>query len=119
MPIQTKRIYAQAEPGDGDRVLIDRLWPRGVSKARAALTLWMKDIAPSTALREWFRHQPDRFEEFQAAYRQELDTDAAKREAVQALISRAKSGNVTLLYAAKDPRINHAAVLADYLRARL
>lgn len=112
-----KRIYAPAEPEDGYRVLVDRLWPRGVSRERAALDLWMKDIAPSPALRTWFGHDPARFSEFRHRYIAELDANA---EAVGALLAVCgRPGAVTLLYAAKDPSVNHALVLRDYMRGLL
>lgn len=115
MPLRIKRIYAPADPADGDRILVDRLWPRGVSKERAALTLWMKEIAPGIDLRKWFAHRPDRMDAFADAYRQELETDPEKQRAVADLLERARKENVTLLYGAKDPKVNHAIVLEDYL----
>lgn len=118
MPFQIKRIYAPAEPADGERILVDRLWPRGVSKERAALTQWMKEIAPSPALREWFGHQPERFAAFKEAYKKELETDPEKRQAMDTLLQLAKGHTVTLLYGAKDPQINQAVVLADCLRTK-
>lgn len=119
MSIQIKRIYDPAVAADGERILVDRLWPRGVSKEHAALTLWMKNIAPSTELREWFGHKAERMGEFTAKYRAELDHDSEKQAAVADLVQRSKKDTVTLLYGAKDPQINHAAVLADYIRAKL
>lgn len=114
-----KRIYAPASPQDGYRVLVDRLWPRGVSKQRAALDAWMKDVAPTPALREWFGHQPERFEAFKTKYLLELETDSAKQPGVQALLQKAGQGVVTLLYGAKSPTVNHAVVLQQFLQARL
>lgn len=116
MRIQVKRIYAPVETGDGARVLVDRLWPRGVSKERATLTEWCKDVAPSTPLREWFAHDGARMQEFTRRYRQELATDPEKQAAVRQLLALAAAGPVTLLYAAKDPAVNHAVVLQDYLQ---
>ncbi|PWG66037.1 DUF488 domain-containing protein [Bifidobacterium callitrichidarum] len=111
--IVVKRIYDEPESGDGYRILVDRLWPRGVSKERAALDLWMKGIAPSPELRKWFGHEPTRFNEFAEQYRAELD---ANDEAVTALHDLAAAhATVTLLYAAKDPLVNHAVVLRDYM----
>lgn len=119
MGLQIKRIYDAAQPSDGKRVLVDRLWPRGVSKERAALDLWMKDVAPSTALRDWFGHKPERMEAFTAKYREELRTDSEKQASVEQLAAMAREGMVTLLYAAKDPKVNHAVVLEDFLRQRM
>ena len=113
--IRIKRIYAPVDKSDGQRVLVDRLWPRGVSREEAALDLWLKEIAPSSALRTWFGHQPERFTEFAQRYRRELDGNPEPVARLRAL--RAK-GDVTLLYAAHDPRINQAVVLADYLAGR-
>lgn len=115
MPFQLKRIYDPASPDDGKRVLVDRLWPRGVSKERAALFEWQKDIAPSPALREWFCHKPELFDAFTAKYREELTRDPEKKVAVAALQDLSKEGMVTLLYAAKSPEINQAVVLKRYL----
>jgi uncharacterized protein YeaO (DUF488 family) len=107
-----KRIYDEPSNGDGFRVLVDRLWPRGVSKERAVLDLWLKEIAPSPDLRTWFNHDPARFSEFTARYQTELDTNPAVEELKQLA---AKHQTVTLLYAAHDPEINHAKVLQQYL----
>ena len=107
-----KRIYEEPAGGDGFRVLVDRLWPRGVSKEKAALDLWLKEVAPSPELRVWFGHEPDRFAEFSVRYKDEL----GRNPAVQKLRdSIEENGDVTLLYAARDATINHAAVLRDYL----
>jgi hypothetical protein len=112
--VKIKRIYETADEHDGFRVLVDRLWPRGVSKERAQVDQWCKDIAPSTQLRKWFNHDPERFEEFAHRYTEELD---ANREAVDMLTALfAKYSTVTLLYAAKDPKVNHALVLKEYLQ---
>lgn len=118
MAFVIKRFYDPASPEDGARVLVDRLWPRGVSKERAALTEWMKAVAPSSALREWFDHCADRMDGFDEAYRKELVTDTEKQAAIAQLLAMAKQGRVTLLYAAKDPVINHARVLKEYLDAQ-
>lgn len=113
--IRLKRIYDPADANDGARVLIDRLWPRGIRKEDAKLTLWMKEVAPSPGLRAWFGHDPSRFDEFSRRYRTEL---AANGEAVSRIDDLLKEGRVTLLYAAHDPAHNQAVVLADYLRNR-
>ncbi len=107
-----KRIYEPALPADGQRVLIDRLWPRGISKERAALTLWDKAIAPSTELRTSCAHAADQWDEFTLRYRQEL---AANQPAVDALLAMRDKGDVTLLYASHDPVHNHARILLAYL----
>lgn len=107
-----KRIYEEPATQDGYRVLVDRLWPRGVSKERAALDKWLKDVAPSPELRAWFGHRPERFKEFSARYETELESNPAVKE-LQSIIRDNK--NVTLLYAAHDPAVNHAAVLLAYL----
>jgi uncharacterized protein YeaO (DUF488 family) len=109
---QIKRVYEAPEASDGFRVLVDRLWPRGMAKERAALNLWMKDIAPSTELRRWFGHDPKRWKEFQTRYRAELkehDTDLAQ------LRSQARKGTVTLLFGARDIEHNEAVVLRNVL----
>lgn len=107
-----KRIYDAPEPGDGYRVLVDRLWPRGVAKDDAELDEWCRDVAPSGDLRTWFGHKPERFDEFADRYRSELDGSGAASELATRL---ADEPTVTLLYAAKDPAHNHALVLRDYL----
>ena len=111
--LQIKRIYEPAADEDGERVLIDRLWPRGVSKRAAALSLWLKEIAPSSALRQWWNHDPQRWVEFQRRYRAELKANAGP---VRQLRSLLRHKRVTLLYGARDPQLNHALVLARYLR---
>jgi uncharacterized protein YeaO (DUF488 family) len=111
--IQVKRIYDEPDAADGFRALVDRLWPRGISKQRAALDAWLVDLSPSTALRKWFHHDPTRWLEFARRYRAELRAQAA---ALQALRQRAAQRRVTLLYAAHDARRNHAVILRDLLR---
>ena len=111
--LQIKRIYEPVADDDGERVLVDRLWPRGVSKHAAALSLWLKEVAPSPALRKWWDHDPQRWIEFQRRYRAELKANAAP---VQQLRSLARQRRVTLLYGAHDPKLNHALVLASYLK---
>jgi uncharacterized protein YeaO (DUF488 family) len=107
-----KRIYEPASPEDGYRVLIDRLWPRGVSKERAQLDEWAKDIAPTAALRTWFAHEPSRFEEFSRRYRSELKVNP---DVAHFLTLGAAHDRVTLLYGAHDPLVNQAVVLRDFL----
>ncbi|TAK46642.1 MAG: DUF488 domain-containing protein [Xanthobacteraceae bacterium] len=112
--LHIKRIYEPASRDDGARILVDRIWPRGVSKNAADLTLWLKEIAPSTALRVWFHHDPSQWAEFRRRYRKELDANPG---AVMLLRGHLKEGRVTLLYAARDEAHNHARVLADYIKA--
>jgi uncharacterized protein YeaO (DUF488 family) len=109
--IQVKRAYLPAEPEDGERILVDRLWPRGVSKETLAAT-WLKDIAPSTELRKWFHSAPAQWEAFERRYREELD---ANPEALAKLRSHLKGGRVTFVYGARDEAHNHAVVLRDYV----
>jgi uncharacterized protein YeaO (DUF488 family) len=111
--LQVKRVYDDPEPADGFRVLVDRLWPRGLSKERAAIDLWCKEVAPSTDLRAWFGHQPDRFTEFAVRYVDELGNNPAVGQLREVIVKRPTS---TLVYGAKDEASNHAVVLADYLR---
>ena len=111
--LRLKRVYDAPEPGDGFRVLVDRLWPRGLSRQRAAVDLWCKQIAPSPGLRTWWDHDPARFAAFTDRYRAEL-TDHPTVEELRALLRDHPS--VTLLYAARDPQINHAIVLRDVLQ---
>ena len=111
-PIAIKRIYEDASEKDGYRILVDRLWPRGVSKEEAKLDEWLKDIAPSTALRKWFDHIEERFPEFSKRYQAELDL---KKEEITKLKTIAKRQQVTLLYSAKNEIFNQAVVLSDYL----
>ncbi|MGN6468981.1 MAG: DUF488 domain-containing protein [Rhizobiaceae bacterium] len=113
--IRTKRIYDPAQGSDGSRVLVDRIWPRGMSRDRAGLDRWDKEIAPSDALRKWFHANPDRWEEFKERYRAELkDKDAE----LDALASAARSGTLTLLFASADEAHNNAVVLREVLLRR-
>jgi len=111
--VRTKRVYEPADPGDGYRVLIDRLWPRGVSRERARLDEWARELAPSDELRHWFDHVPERFDEFRARYRDEL---AAQGERVAELRRRGRERRLTIVYGARDPDHNNAVVLAELLR---
>ncbi len=115
--IRVRRIYADPEPGDGARVLVDRLWPRGISKERAALTDWCKTVAPSTDLRKWYAHDPAKFDDFAARYRTELTTDDEHIEALAGLRALAEQGPLTLLTATKEPLISEAEVLRRVLTA--
>lgn len=110
--MKIKRIYESAAPEDGYRMLIDRIWPRGVSKKEAQLDEWNKDIAPSTELRKWFGHKPERFEEFADRYREELK---GKSEELNRIKAVDRKQMLTLLYAAKEERLSNAAVLQQVL----
>ena len=112
--LRLKRIYDAPDADDGYRILVDALWPRGITRERAALDEWARDLAPSDALRRWFSHDPAKFDEFRTRYCDEL---ASHHEHVDALRSRAAAGPVTLLYAARDPEHNNAVVLAQVLRS--
>ena len=112
-PIETKRIYDAAAPEDGYRILVDRLWPRGVSKIRAKLDEWNKTVAPSSELRKWFGHKPERFDEFSDLYKEELKK---KNEELERIKTIASKQNITLLYGARDPKTNHAVVLQKILK---
>jgi len=112
LDIRLKRAYLTPSPDDGVRVLVDRLWPRGMRKADAAVGLWMKEIAPSTELRRWFGHDPSRWDEFQQRYKAELSEDAALLDELRGI---AKKGTLTLIYSAHDEAHNQAVVLRDVL----
>ena len=116
MDIRVKRAYEPAAPSDGYRVLIDRLWPRGVSRERARLDEWDQELPPSKRLREWFRHEPDRFKEFRRRCIEEL---RGQRSRLTELRRRARTGTLTLVYAARDTEHNDAVVLAQVLRRGL
>jgi uncharacterized protein YeaO (DUF488 family) len=118
MNIQIKRAYEPPSPRDGYRVLVDRLWPRGVRKTELRLDAWLKDVAPSAALRKWFGHEPERFEEFSKRYRRELKRSPAK-EALADLAGTAAERTVTLVYGAHDEVHNGAVVLRDVLAGAL
>lgn len=112
MSILLKRAYESPRPDDGFRVLVDRLWPRGVAKSSAQIDLWLKDIAPSTAIRKWFGHDPEKWLEFRDLYRSELSQNP---EAVGQLMEHVRRGRVTLVYGAKDTEHTHALVLKEFL----
>ena len=113
--VKTKRVYEPPSPDDGARILIDRLWPRGISKAKAALDEWFKDIAPSNELRKWFNHDPARWAEFQRRYDAELKEKATLLATIK---KHAKTKPVTLLYSAKDEQHNQAVALRSFLLKR-
>ncbi len=116
MPITLKRAYEDASPEDGQRVLVERLWPRGLRKEALALDTWMKDIAPSTELRKWFAHEPTKWPEFQARYATELDDKTAL---VASLLDMIRQGSVTFVFSSRDQEHNNAVALKAYLEARL
>lgn len=110
--VQIKRIYEEASPEDGFRMWVDRIWPRGISKERAKLDEWNKEIAPSTELRKWFDHKMEKFEEFKLLYSKELES---KKENLNRMKEIAQKENLTLLYAAKDTEMNQAVLLRDLI----
>jgi uncharacterized protein YeaO (DUF488 family) len=114
MPLAVKRVYEKPDPADGTRILVDRLWPRGIAKDKAGIDLWLKDIAPSDALRRRFHAKPDEWDAFRAAYEAELQGGAAQA-AARDLLDRLRKGPVTLLYAARDERRNNAVALKAWL----
>jgi len=116
--VHIKRAYDEPSPDDGSRILVDRLWPRGVPRDTLALDDWLKDIAPSDELRRWFGHDVARWQEFVQRYLAELEAPPAS-DAVAALVQQARKGNVTLVYAARDTAHNNAVVLRDMVTDRL
>jgi uncharacterized protein YeaO (DUF488 family) len=115
--ISYRRVYGEASPADGTRVLVDRVWPRGMRKEDARLDEWLRDVAPSTELRTWYGHEPSRFAEFRRRYRAEL-RDAEHREAAEHLCDLAAHGTLTLLTATRDVDRSQAAVLTEWLAAK-
>ncbi len=115
MTIRIKRIYGEPATGDGYRVFIDRLWPRGLKKEQVHFDLWLKDVAPSTELRRWFGHDPEKWQEFKTRYFRELD---AQSEATAKLVALAEEQTVTLLFGARAERYSNAAALKEYLEFR-
>jgi uncharacterized protein YeaO (DUF488 family) len=113
--IRIKRTYEPSAYGDGRRILVERLWPRGMKKEALDMDAWLKDVAPSTTLRKWFGHRVERWEEFRRRYRQEL---RANREACSSILAASRHGPVTLLYSAHDVEHNGAVVLKEYLTER-
>jgi uncharacterized protein YeaO (DUF488 family) len=114
--IRTKRAYDPPSQDDGCRILVDRLWPRGLSKEKAGLDLWMKEIAPSTELRKWYGHEPDKWSEFKRRYFSELDTNS---EQLDILAKEMQRGIVTLLYASKEEKLNNVEALKEYLETKV
>ena len=110
--IKIKRIYDASTPDDGIRILVDRLWPRGLSKEKARVDLWLKEIAPSNELRKWYAHDPKKWAEFRKRYFKDLDT---KRELLNQIVQKTKEGDVTLLYSSKEEKINNAVALKEYI----
>ncbi len=115
LEIRLKRAYEEPGENDGTRVLVDRIWPRGVSKERLKLAVWVKEIAPSPELRQWFGHEPERWDEFKRRYFAELD---GRKEQIEELLSGVGQGRLTLVYAARDQRHNNAVALKEYLESR-
>jgi uncharacterized protein YeaO (DUF488 family) len=116
MAISTKRVYEKPAPGDGTRILVDRLWPRGVSKAEAKVDVWMKDVAPSNELRRWYSHELEKWPEFKRRYFAEL---RGRPDAVRELLGHAAAGDIVLLYGSKETTYNNATALKQYLGRRL
>jgi len=115
MIVRTKRVYEPKARSDGRRILIDRLWPRGVSKATAGIHFWAKDVAPSHKLRRWYQHVPEKWPEFRRRYFAELDGNPAGVAALRRQLGR---GVVTLVFGSKETRLNNASAMRDYLKAR-
>lgn len=113
--IKLKRVYDPVAPADGDRFLVERLWPRGLSKERLQLTAWLKDAGPSTELRQWFNHDPRKWAQFRARYFRELD---ACPDSWQPVLATARRGVVTLVYSSRDTEHNNAVALKEYLQAK-
>ena len=116
MPIGLKRAYDPPAASDGLRILVDRVWPRGMRRDALQVDAWLKDLAPSTKLRKWFAHDPKKWHEFKKRYARELEQRA---DAVKQLVARAKAGHVTLVFGAKDVEHNNAVALKEYLQRRL
>ncbi len=116
--VKVKRAYEEPSPADGRRILVDRLWPRGIKKTEAQLTAWVKDLAPSNELRLWFHHNPERWEEFQRRYAEELAAPE-KADLLKDLLTQAREGTVTLIFAARNRDRNNAVVMKSFLEERL
>lgn len=119
MNIQIKRIYDAPDASDGFRILVDRVWPRGMSREKAALGEWDKMITPSSALRKWFGHDPERYEEFRKRYRKELEDNPEMEQFITLVRQRIDEGPVTLLFGAKDREHNQAVVLREFLEEKI
>lgn len=115
MKIGIKRVYEPPSPEDGRRILVDRLWPRGLAKARAGIDHWARETSPSGKLRKWYKHDPANWEEFKMRYFAELDS---LPDAVQSLLENVLDGRVTFLYSSKEKELNHAVALREYLESR-
>ena len=118
MPFKIKRIYDEYKPADGWRVLVDRIWLRGISKKEARLNQWVKELAPSTELREWYCHIPEKFDEFTVRYQAELKKNILIQSVIKDLLAKNVEKQVTLLYSARDTEHNQAIVLCDYLNGK-
>lgn len=116
MNIQVKRVYENPDPKDGFRILVDRLWPRGLSKEKARIDLWLKAVAPSSELRNWYQHDPQKWPEFRERYFAELDNNT---EAVNELITHLKKRHLVFLYGAKELQFNNAVALKEYMESKL
>lgn len=117
--LQCKRIYEPANETDGFRILVDRLWPRGIKKEKAQINLWAKEIAPSNELRKWFSHDPVKFDAFKKRYRQELTSNPASQKLSNLCLRKIKEQNITLLYAAKNEQYNQAVVIKEWLEEQI
>lgn len=117
--LKCKRIYETPAETDGFRVLVDKLWPRGMKKENAEIDLWAKEITPSNELRKWFSHIPEKYDEFKKRYSQELSENPASQKFKDLCIEKLNDNNVTLLYAAKSEKYNHAVVLKDWLEEHM
>ena len=116
MSISLKRAYEDPSPSDGCRILTERLWPRGVLKDRARIDLWAKDVAPSTELRRWYDHDPEKWQEFRSRYLKQL---GANLEAVAPILERVREGHVTFVYASRETRLNSSVLLKEFIEAEL
>jgi len=117
--LKMKRIYEEPVEEDGFRILVDKSWPRGISKDRAKLDLWAKDITPSKELRDYFCHDAEKFHDFKENYLIELEQNQYSKEFVELIDEKLALGNVSFIYAAKDPEINHVVVLKEYMERKL
>jgi uncharacterized protein YeaO (DUF488 family) len=118
MSIRVKRVYEPPDDEDGFRVLVDRLWPRGLSRSEAGVDLWLKDLAPSDDLRKWFGHSASRWDEFKRRYEKELQAPKSQ-EGIERIRRQERAGNVTLLFSARDAEHNNAVALLEFLRAKV